>query len=278
MEEGCPPTTSRRFEVIRQCGAAAGLLAAIVPLAGCAARRFAPPTDAGTPLANVSEIHAAVSEACTSVRTLSVELGLSGRAGPERLRGRLNAGFERPSSMRLEGLGPFGPVFILVAGPGEATLLLRRESRVVRSASASDILGALTGVALAPADLQAILTGCVVPSPRPAAGQQHAGRVLSIGLDGGATLYVESGPPWRVRAARRDGWEIEYPMWQGLFPQVVRLRSTTAQTAVDVTARLVDVQTNIALAPDAFAVTVPAGAAPLTLDELRDAGPLRGQP
>ena len=37
------------------------------------------------------------------------ELGLAGRAGSQRLRGRVVAGFERPASMRLEGVAPFGP-------------------------------------------------------------------------------------------------------------------------------------------------------------------------
>ena len=81
-----------------------------------------------------------------------------------RLRGRVIAGFERPASMRLEGVAPFGPpAFILVARGGDATLLLPRDERVVRGASPEDVLGALTGVALAPADLLAVLTGCVVP-------------------------------------------------------------------------------------------------------------------
>jgi len=41
---------------------------------------------------------------------------MSGRAGRQKVRGRVVAGFARPASMRLEGVAPFGPpAFILVA-------------------------------------------------------------------------------------------------------------------------------------------------------------------
>ena len=107
-----------------------------------------------------------VTMTCAGVRTMTAELALAGRAGGRRLRGRAIAGFERPASMRLEGVAPFGPpAFILAARAGTATLLLPRDNRVLRKAAPEDILGALTGVALSPADLQAILTGCVSAEP-----------------------------------------------------------------------------------------------------------------
>jgi outer membrane biogenesis lipoprotein LolB len=189
------------------------------------------------------------------------------------------AGFARPDSMRLEGVAPFGsPVFILVARGTAATLLLPRDNRVLRNARAEEILGALTGVALAPADLQAILSGCVTPMPRARGGRLHQNGWASIDLDGGATLYLQrQGTAWQLRAARRAGWQIEYPAWQGMFPQVVRLRSDTLNGAVDLTATMAQLETNVDLDATAFAVNVPAGAMEITLDELRESGPLSGQ-
>jgi hypothetical protein len=182
--------------------------------------------------------------------------------------------------MRLEGVAPFGaPVFVLVTRGDTATLLLPREQRVVRGARAEEILGALTGVALAPADLLAILTGCVVPSPQIVSGRVHGNGVGSLDLEGGATLFVRrSGAAWLPVAARRDGWTIEYPSMGGTFPAAVRLRSEGGAVAVDMTATLGQVETNTGLAAEAFELDIPAGATPLTLDELRDAGPLRGTP
>ena len=204
---------------------------------------------------------------------------MSGRAGRQKLRGRVVAGFARPSSMRLEGVAPFGPPAFILASRGDtAVLLLPRDSRVLRGARAEEILGALTGVTLGPADLLAILTGCVLPAPRATAGRLHANGWASIDLDGGATLYLQMrGGSWQARGARRAGWQIEYPAWSGVFPQSVRLQSEDPALMVDLTAALSQVETDVDLDENAFTVTVPADTAPITIDELRQNGPL-GEP
>ena len=67
----------------------------------------------------------------TACATMQAELGLSGRAAGQRMRGRVLAGLV-PGALRLEGVAPFGaPVFILVADGTRGTLLLSRERRVV---------------------------------------------------------------------------------------------------------------------------------------------------
>lgn len=245
---------------------------------GCAPRLLTLPTDAGTPFPAFAEIHAGVSASCAGIRTLTAELGLSGRAADRRLRGRVIAGFARPASLRLEGVAPFGaPAFILATSGDEATLLLPRDNRVLRGAPAEEILGAMTGVALAPDDLQAILTGCVTASPQATGGRLHENGWASIDLAGGATLYLQRRDgTWRVRAARRAGWRVEYLDWEGSFPETVRLRSEDQRIDVNVTAAVSQLETNVELSPAAFAVDVPPGAREITIDELRDAGPLAG--
>jgi hypothetical protein len=79
---------------------------------------------------------------------------------------------------------------------------------------------------------------------------------------------------WQISAGRRSGWEVEYPMWQGAFPQTIRLRSAADQANVDMTATLAQIEVNTDLDPATFNVDVPQGTAPLSLDELREAGPL----
>jgi hypothetical protein len=187
------------------------------------------------------------------------------------------SGFERPASMRLEGVAPFGPpAFILVARGETATLLLPRDNRVLHGARAQDILGVLTGVALAPADLQAILTGCVMEVPVATTGRTHSKGWASINLEGGATLYLQrQGSSWLLRAARRGDWRIDYPAWQGPFPRTVRLQSSAA--AVDLEATIAQLEANVDLDAAVFDVVEPAGATPITLDDLRGTGPLRGQ-
>ena len=266
-----------------------GIWALGVFVAACAHPRLSLPTDLGAPLPDFAAIHAQVSAACSGVRTLTAELSLSGRAGNQKLRGRVVAGFARPSSMRLEGVAPFGPpAFILAARGNTAVLFLPRDSRVLRSARAEDILGALTGVTLSPADLQAILTGCVTPMPQATEGRVHGNGWASIDLTGGATLYLQPVRPprsvpaspkpgeggWQLRAARRQGWQIEYPAWAGGFPRSVRLQSEDSAVMVDLTASLSQIETNVDLDDNAFTVNVPDDAQPITLEELRLNGPL----
>lgn len=246
--------------------------------AACGARRIQLPSDPGSPFPDYSQVHAEATTACRGARTMTAELGLRGRAGGRRLSGRLVAGFERPASMRLEAVAPFGPPgFILATRGTDAVLLLPRDERVVRGESAEEILGALTGVTLAPSDLQAILTGCIAPATKAVGGRMHANGWASIDLEGGATMYLQRMGAWRIRAARRDGWDVDYPVWQGAFPQTIRLQSQSAPASVDMTATMSQIEVNVDVDPAAFTVDVPPNASPLSLEELRAAGPL-GEP
>ena len=248
-------------------------------ITACGPRRVELPTDTGSPFPDFAKVHEQVSAACRGVRTLTAQLSLRGRAGGQRLSGRVIAGFERPASMRLEGLAPIGqPVFHLVAQGGGGVLLLPRDNRVLRGQPAEAILDALIGVNLAPADLQAILTGCVVPNSMPTAGRMHANGWASIDLQGGAKLYLRRATSqWEIRAAQRDGWQLEYTTGQSRFPESVRLTSVSQKVPVDLTVAVADLEANVDLDAAAFRVDVPSDAKPLTLEELRDSGPLRAQ-
>lgn len=246
-------------------------------ISSCAHPRLSLPTDPGSPLPDFQAIHAQVSSACRGVRTLTAELSLSGRAGRQKLRGRVVAGFARPASMRLEGAAPFGPPAFILASRGDTTVLLlpRGSPRVLRGARADDIVGALIGVTLGPADLMAILNGCIVPDPQAMAGRIHANGWASLDVTGDATLFLQrQGSAWQPRAAHRSGWQIEYPRWSGTLPLSVRLQSDDPTLMVDLTATLSQVETNVDLDEKAFTVDVPGDAEPITLDELRDNGPL----
>lgn len=187
--------------------------------------------------------------------------------------------------MRLEAVAAGQVIFILAAPDENAVLYLPRENRVLRKERPDAILAALTGVDLAPSDLHAILTGCVVPSGRAISGTRHRNGWVSIEVSGpaesakgeSATIYaqpVDGG--WQVKVARRAGWRIDYPAWAGRFPATVRLLSDRQNVPVEVTATISQLEMNVDLEPEAFRVNVPPDAQPLTLEELRDSGPLRG--
>ena len=244
------------------------------------------PSDPGGPFPDFASVHPQISAACAGVRTLRGELALSGRAGNEGVRGPVHVGFERPSSMRLEGVAPFGPPVFILAGRGDsASLVLQREERILRGAPPEAILEALTGVSLGPADLLAVFTGCVLPAPRATAGRVHSGDLASIDIESGdqgqarrATLFLKrSGTRWQLYAARREQWQIEYTFGSGIFPQSVRLVSLSPNVAVKIAAALAGIETNVDIDAAAFTVQEQTSLQPLTLEELRRAGPLRGQ-
>jgi hypothetical protein len=209
------------------------------------------------------------------VRTIGVTLGLSGRAGSQRIRGNVDAGFAAPQSIRLEGKAPFGrPAFILAAAGPVATLYLPRDNRVLREAATASIVEALVGLPLGAAELRALVSGCGFGVIEPASGREYPGGWLAVdGGEGGTTYLREVGGQWRIAAASRASLVVHYEGLGSGPPAALRLQAT-GTTAADVTARLSDLQINVPLEAAAFAVDVPEGADPLTLDELRRSGPL----
>jgi hypothetical protein len=221
------------------------------------------------------------SAGCRGVRTMTAELALSGRAGSQKLRGRIVAGLERPGSMRLEGVAPFGqPVFIMVARAGQATLLLPRDDRVLSDAPPAAVLEALAGIPLEADDLLAILSGCLSAEPQPLQGRTYGSGWSAVDLAGSMTAYLRrEGNRWRILAGTRGRLTIEYADFARDRASRIRLRMAGDASAAqaDLTVDLSQVDTNVPINPRAFSIVVPAGAAPLTLDELRRQGPLGNQ-
>lgn len=238
----------------------------------CGPRRVALPSGPGTPAQGYAEALAGARASCQSVRTLQAELGLSGRAAGQRMRGRVHAGLV-PGALRLEAVAPFGsPVFILVASGSKGTLLLLRDRRVLQDAPPEEILNALTGIRLGPDDLRALLTGCVKAKADPAAGHAHGADWMTVDLAAGGTISLrrEAGA-WRILAGRYGGLEVDYTAFRGERPSGIALRGKD----LDLMLALDQIEINGDLPSEQLvAVTIPPGVSPLTLEELRRAGPL----
>ena len=224
--------------------------------------------------------------ACRRVRTLEAEIWLRGRSGDGTLNGRVRAGLAAPGSVRLEGLAPFGaPGFYLVARPGEATLWLTREARVLTDVPAADMLESLTGVPFGPEDLRAVLTGCLVPNPQPTAGRSY-GEWVVVDLIGGAVAYLRPvDGEYNLTVGARDGLTIEYREFRRRIPRQVRVLSSASadangrtQPLIDLTATLSQVNLNVQISDAVFSLAVPADVVPMSLAELRRVGPLKVPP
>jgi outer membrane biogenesis lipoprotein LolB len=249
-------------------------------LASCASKVTNLPSGTGAPFPDAAATYSSATEQCRGVKTLSAEIALSGRAGRQKMRGRILAGFASPAQVRLEAPAPFGrPVFVLVARGQDATLVLYRDGRVLRGAPPEAIVEAIAGVSLGPDELRAAVAGCGFGAGEISTGHLFPGDWASVDGNGSATWLRRTGAAWRLVAAIRGPLEIRYEDFVSGRPSTVRIRSTQggSGTAADLTLRLSQVDINVPLDPRAFEAEVPADAAPLTLDELRRAGPLGGE-
>jgi hypothetical protein len=251
---------------------ALSILLLTISLAACGQPRVTLPGGAGTPAPDFAPAHAEARAACENVRSLQAEIGLSGRAAGQRMRGRVLAGLV-PGALRLEGVAPFGaPVFILVADGARGTLLLARDRRVVTDAAPEEILNALVGLRLGPDDLRAMLAGCVRAAGESTAARAFGADWLAVDLAAGGTVYLQRiASAWRIVAGRYGGLEIDYATFQGSRPSQVVLRGADLNLVLG----LNQVEVNGDLPRDELvALKIPEGVAPLSIEELRRAGPL----
>jgi outer membrane lipoprotein-sorting protein len=253
------------------------LVAALAAVAGCAPRPPLLPTGTGTPFPEYQAAYDQATKSCRATRTITLSMAMSGKAGTTKLRGRVDAGFEAPARARLEGIAPFGkPVFVLIADGSRGTLVLPRENRVLRDAPPDQIVEALAGVRLGPDALRTAVSGCGLSLGAPSAGQTFANGWTAITLPSGTVFLRRNAGAWEVAAAVSGTVTVLYSDYTAGRPSTIRLRAGQGETFADITFRLSDVEINTTLDPSTFQADLPANPVPLTLDELRRAGPLGG--
>lgn len=258
------------------------VLGAVALAAGCAPKvRLALPPGEGTPVADVQAVADQAKTSCRAPAALTADLRLSGRIDGDRVRGTLQVGVSR-DAMRLEGLAPFGaPVFVLAAQPSGAVLLLPREAAVARAASAAELLDAVVGVELAPADLLAIVSGCGLADWQAtgAAAYGETWRRLDVGDTRRLWLRRDdtSAGGLVVLAAEDDRWRIEYTRTGTGWPTAIRLQRTRddGPGRTDVVFAVDAPEAVDALPPGALTVDVPEATRSVSVSELRRSRELR---
>ena len=248
------------------------LALAVAAATACGApKRPALPTGDGTPFAGFAAAYEQAVQECRAVTAITAQLALSGRAGGTKLRGRINVGLAAPADIVLEGIAPFGrPVFVLAGRDGEATLLLPRDERVLRGASPSAIVEALAGVPLGPEELRAAVAGCGLGTGVPSGGRGFGDNWASVDVPGGAVFLQRLDGRWRVAGATRDAVTVQYADFAGGRASTVFVKTAVADLAM----RISQVEIDVPIDPRAFELEIPRTAVPITLDELRRAGPL----
>ncbi len=254
-------------------------LAAVVATASCAAPLIKLPGTSGAAAPDGADALRQALSTCRGVRTITADVAVSGQVGGHRTRARLAIGLAEPASAYIEAPAPFGaPIFVFAARNDEATLLLPRDRRALEHGRPAEVLEAIAGVPLSPEGLRMTLTGCAADgeSQRRATEPDARWRVFA----GDDELYVHrdrGGDPWRLLVVihRRPGllWRAEYRDFVGNLPRSIRLISNEAGR-FDLQLTLSDVEINVPIESETFRVQIPAGTSPLTIEELRDAGPL----
>jgi hypothetical protein len=236
------------------------------------------------PAPDAAQALAQATAVCHGISTITAEASVAGSAGGRRIsRGRLLLGLAAPASARIEAPAPFGaPVFIFVAVGDDATLLLERDDRVLEHGRPDEVLEALTGVPLDAAALKTTLTGCL---PAALGGGAAAGvrfgdewRVVREGSTAAYLRRRSDEAPWQLVSVVHDAassaeWRAEYRDFLNGLPRAVRLSSARSRR-FDLRIDLADVEINVPLEAEVFRVRLPVSVDPITLDELRRAGPL----
>jgi hypothetical protein len=253
-----------------------GLLASALAATACGHAMFAPPAGPGVPVANPEAAWTEATRGCGAARTYSAAMRVSGRAGEQRIWPlALDVAVAVDRSIYMGATVAGRSIFVLAGTAGQATLWLRREERSV-TAPPADILEAILGIPLPPERLVALFTGCVTTDQVVSAASQR-GRVMTIDTTDARVHLERRDSGWQTRAGESEGFVVEFARESSSFPQKIWIRSAAGReprVAIDVTVS--DLEVNGAIPPRVF--SPPAGAAaaqPMTIEELRAAGPLK---
>jgi hypothetical protein len=259
---------------VRSLGPAGCLIAALASVsAGCASRHFVPPVSAPAPFPEGAAAWDEATRVCRETSTLAGELRVSGRIGGQRVPTIvIGAAVEGAGNIALDARYAGASVFVLRGTHDHATLVLT-ERREIVTGRAEEILDALVGVPLGPARLLAILTGCVT-SRREVTRSERVEAFARVGTDDATVYLTRTENHWRVRAGAFEGFVVDYRAFGADLPRRLAVRSVAGRApAVDLAIELAAYETT-PRDPVVFRPVVPEGAAIISLDQLRDAGPL----
>jgi hypothetical protein len=230
------------------------------------------PTAAGTVDPAVVTRFREATARCANYRTWTAEIAVTGTVRQRRVRLKVLAGTTDQGEVRLEGVAPFGgPVFVLTASGGRASLLLPRDLRVLRDEETGQVLDALVGIPLAAVDLHRLLSGCGLSGSNPENGRAFGDGWYSVEVGPHRTVFLLDRPEGiRVEAVRLDGLTAAYAFAGGAPREVRLVTDGTPANRAQLRLALSQIETNVDLAADTFRFDVPPGARPMSLAELEE--------
>jgi hypothetical protein len=236
---------------------------------------FVPPAGPGEPFPDASAAWAEATRACRGASTYAASVRVHGRVARESLSATIITTVTRADQVALSVPVMFGaPAFVLGGRADNATLWLPRDKRVL-TARADEIVEALTGLKLGPRGLLAMLSGCVGEADAVTASARY-GAMGAITTAGGRMFLEQRDGRWRVMRGWTGNLLVEYLQIDGDWPRALRITTDTGHTpAVALTMTMDQIDVNVPPDAKAFIVDASADSTPMTLDDLRAAGPLR---
>jgi len=252
---------------------------AIAPM-GCARAIFVPPAGPGAPAADAATAWAQATAACRDVKSYVGALGLSGKVGSQRIwRVSIESAVTAAREIYLGATVSGRPVFLLAGTDERATLWLRGDDDRAVTAPAADIVEALIGVRLDARRVLAVLSGCATLTPDVDTGvARQVGRLVRVATGDGAVYLEKRTERWTTRAAEVDGETDEYAWKEGPYPADVWFWSDpkSPPPAASLHLSVNDLRVNDPVPASFFRPSEGAlRATPMTIEELRKAGPLR---
>lgn len=242
---------ARRLPLVAACSC--------LVLASC--KRDVPPLPPPVP-ADADTVSATLQTLTTeaaSVRRYQGFVRIRGRGPDGGFSGRLVVVFERPHHLRVDLLGAFGSTrWTAIADDAGITVVLPGPKQYVEEADVADIVGRLLGIRLDASEVMALLSGVGTPlEGEPVQAFQQGPRTTAT-MTSGERVELSAEPQIeRVQAAR---YRVSYPTpWRERrrhIPDTIRLETDTLQ----VTLTPEDVDVNVRLDPEAFAIDIPDGA------------------
>lgn len=235
--------------------------------AGCATGAFVRPSGAAIPFPDGALVWERLTRECRDVASYQAQLRVSGRVNGQRVPG-LTTGLAIDAG-RLAMMARAGARNVFhIAGRADAlTLLLQLDGRVVHG-SAVEVIDALVGVRIGPAQLLAALTGCLMADAEVTA-LARIGDMARVTTPEGIVYLRPRGSEWELVASEFDGIIVDYRRITAGWPRDLVIRQ-----AADVALRLevVEFVRNPQLQPGLFDVRVPASFVEVPIASLREDG------
>jgi hypothetical protein len=260
---------------VRPALCAASGVVLLIGTSACASALFVAPVGPGEPAPEAAGAWAEATRACRGVASYKGSLRVSGRLRGERLPTTIGiATGATATGVRIEGHADGRSIFTLAGTSDQATLYLDDGHRF-STGRPEDLTEALMGVKLGPGRWLALLAGCVAAPPDFVAGARY-GPDLAVTTSSGRVFLSRANGAWHTAHGTFDGLVVTYRRFASSLPAEWLLTSEAGRDpSVALSVIVDDVTTGAPIASSVFTLTLPGDVTPMTLDELRQSGPLR---